>query len=518
MERQILSDDRDLPHKIQFCVEVKFVNSSTVDGVVEEETKTWHVSNTAVEYSSDFLIDGASTLDEKIANFCQHGSGWSVQRLISLQFIFLKINQLSSLSGHAYIPTPEALKTKQCFINVNNTDKYCFLYAILSLLKYDCITDRHRNRPSKYKDFFSELNFKDSDYPMCISNISKFEHSNNVSVNVLGYDTGLCSSTNDSTNPKESHHSHSYFLYYRSKYNYPSVCNLLLLQDGNNFHYVGITNLDRLLNSNLNKFTSRTWCHSCLRSFDKRAGSYEKHLPQCQSQQSADTFLYKMPAPGSIMEFTQWQKTISPVYSAYCDFESLLRPSDESGKVQQHEPIAAGCLFMSNYPNLQNTLDYDYQNFVSNDQGDNCVIKFLQHLERLATEVKLWYRDNSNKPMTPLSQNEELLHISQPACYMCKKQFSVDRTRVHDHDHLTGDYLGAACNTCNLQRRIKYPFLPVVFHNLRGYDLHHVMKYAINQFPHWNLSCIPNTSEKFLSLNCQIPNAVSLRFLILSNF
>jgi len=32
-------------------------------------------------------------------------------------------------------------------------------------------------------------------------------------------------------------------------------------------------------------------------------------------------------------------------------------------------------------------------------------------------------------------------------------------------------YRGAACNKCNLQLKLSYR-IPVVFHNLRGYDCH----------------------------------------------
>jgi hypothetical protein len=44
-----------------------------------------------------------------------------------------------------------------------------------------------------------------------------------------------------------------------------------------------------------------------------------------------------------------------------------------------------------------------------------------------------------------------------------------------DHCHLTGKYRGAAHNECNLN----YSFtqrIPVILHNLRGYDSHLIMQ------------------------------------------
>ena len=43
--------------------------------------------------------------------------------------------------------------------------------------------------------------------------------------------------------------------------------------------------------------------------------------------------------------------------------------------------------------------------------------------------------------------------------------------KVRDHCHYTGRYRGAAHRNCNLQYKIR-SYIPVVFHNLSGYDAH----------------------------------------------
>jgi len=40
--------------------------------------------------------------------------------------------------------------------------------------------------------------------------------------------------------------------------------------------------------------------------------------------------------------------------------------------------------------------------------------------------------------------------------------------------------------------------IPVVFHNLRGYDSHHIMQ-AIGKFKNLKIQVIPNTLEKYIS-------------------
>ena len=89
-------------------------------------------------------------------------------------------------------------------------------------------------------------------------------------------------------------------------------------------------------------------------------------------------------------------------------------------------------------------------------------------------------------------------------CWICMEEFDdtpnekgyKQNEKVRDHCHFTGRYRGAAHSKCNLNYR-KPDFIPVVFHNLSGYDSHLFI---------WNLSstegkidCIPNNEEKYIS-------------------
>ena len=78
--------------------------------------------------------------------------------------------------------------------------------------------------------------------------------------------------------------------------------------------------------------------------------------------------------------------------------------------------------------------------------------------------------------------------------------------RVRDHDHVSGKYRGAAHSECNQQfclRKDKQGqehsfYIPVLFHNLRGYDSHILMQ-SIGKYKDINLKVISNTMEKYIA-------------------
>ena len=84
-------------------------------------------------------------------------------------------------------------------------------------------------------------------------------------------------------------------------------------------------------------------------------------------------------------------------------------------------------------------------------------------------------------------------------CWICKEDLNGDKVR--DHCHFTGKYRGAAHNSCNLKYK-KRKFIPVVFHNLSGYDSHLFIKNL--GFTAGNIDCIPNNEEKCISFTKNI--------------
>ena len=106
------------------------------------------------------------------------------------------------------------------------------------------------------------------------------------------------------------------------------------------------------------------------------------------------------------------------------------------------------------------------------------------------------------------NEDEEIYHNSH-ICWICKQELNTDIVR--DHCHVTGKCRGAAHNKCNLKLRIPRK-LPIIFHNLQGYDGHIIFK-ELSNFD-VDIAVIPKGIDKCMSIivNRHITFIDSLQF------
>ena len=72
------------------------------------------------------------------------------------------------------------------------------------------------------------------------------------------------------------------------------------------------------------------------------------------------------------------------------------------------------------------------------------------------------------------AEEEERFQLSN-SCWICDKIFDVGDDKVRDHCHITGKYREAAHWSCNINLKLSKK-IPVIFHNLRLYDSHLIIK------------------------------------------
>ena len=106
--------------------------------------------------------------------------------------------------------------------------------------------------------------------------------------------------------------------------------------------------------------------------------------------------------------------------------------------------------------------------------------------------------------MTKLTDVRKREHEAAEKCHICLKEFNDPRNRkVRDHCYYSGVYRGAAHNNCNLKYKIP-DHIPIVFHNLSGYDAHLFIKELGRRFNKNDIGVIAENREKYISFSVKI--------------
>ena len=89
-------------------------------------------------------------------------------------------------------------------------------------------------------------------------------------------------------------------------------------------------------------------------------------------------------------------------------------------------------------------------------------------------------------------------------CHFCLKEFNdPQKKKVRSHCHYIGLYQEAAHNNCNLKCWIP-DHIPILFHNLSGYDAHLFIKELGRSFNKNNTGVIAENKEKYINFNVKI--------------
>ena len=183
----------------------------------------------------------------------------------------------------------------------------------------------------------------------------------------------------------------------------------------------------------------------------------------------------------------------------YTDFELILEPIQGASNnpnvsstrgVNVHAP-SGWCIYCHfSYGNLTNPL--------TQYRGPDCVNEFCKHI---ISEAKRLYNSFPGKPMAPLTKSQLKEYKRATKCHICFKPFSEKKRKARDHCHYSGLYRGAAHSSCNLQYKIPN-YIPVVFHNLTGYDAHlfirELAKYTTG------MDIIAKNTEDYISFSIKV--------------
>jgi len=178
----------------------------------------------------------------------------------------------------------------------------------------------------------------------------------------------------------------------------------------------------------------------------------------------------EMPAEGEITKFKSFRETIKIPFVIYADLEALLEKltvlensEDNTEKLQKHVACSYGYKVVCCY---DERLSKPFKMY----RGLDSVSKFFSDIFEEEQEILDKLREFQKTPMN-LSSDERIHQKNATTCYVCKGEFTNENPKVRDRCHVNGNNRGAACNKCNLDMELTET-IPVVFHNLKGYDSH----------------------------------------------
>ena len=128
-------------------------------------------------------------------------------------------------------------------------------------------------------------------------------------------------------------------------------------------------------------------------------------------------------------------------------------------------------------------------------RGKDAVDKFIKSILNEYNYCRKVVRKHFNKNLIMSVEEEERFEQSN-ICWICNKLIDLSDEKVRDHCHISGKYRGATYWSCNINLKVTKK-VPVIFHNLKGYDSHLIFK-ELGKF-NVKISVIPNGLEKYLA-------------------
>ena len=417
------------------------------------------------------IDNGIERILELIAVWLSEGSGWVFE---SVLLHIINIVSYFPLRGTSYIELPKELcHPKKTLVNPKNKDNRCFLWCHIRHL------NPQKKDPQRIKisdrEYVKRLDYTGVTFPVTLSDIKRIEKQNEINVSVFGYKS-----------PDSKGRGGTYPIRL-SEANFTDHMELLLIDDQNgNSHYVLIKNFDQFMSSFTKHHGRKYFCLRCLHCCSSER-TYKIHREDCLLLNGAQKI--RMPGEGSKIYFKNHKKMLPAPFVIYADFEAITEKIDScvppDGKsytstYQSHKACAYGYKLVCRYDNK-------YSKPVEIYRGGDAIDKFIVQMMNEVKDCKRIVREHFQKPLVMTFGNKRDFQ-NATKCHICEKIFEpedllildngVIKNKVRDHCHITGKYRGAAHRDCNLEWAISAENLkiPVVFHNLKGYDCHFIMQ------------------------------------------
>ena len=396
-----------------------------------------------------------------IQQWISEGSAWIIK---SVDGHFINVVKYRPLRGSSYIPLPKELQNPaKGIINIKNNDDECFRWChIRHLLPQNKNPQRIKECDKKYVE---KLDYSGIEFPVSVKQYNKIEKQNSINVNVFGYEEGQ---PHKEGQPYEEGQP---YVIYISKEKFNSCLNLLLITEGEVKHYCLLKDFNKFMYNQTNHKERKHFCMYCLQCLSSKE-HLEKHKVDCVEINGKQAI--EMPSPGSKIAFKNYRKQLPAPFVIYADFEAITEKVSEKApqksrteQYQKHTACGYGYKVVCCY-------DDKFSKPIKIYRGKMAIQKFM---EDMLAEVKYCKKvdiTHFTKPLKMTYEDEESFKRAKE-CHICKIPYITGDKKVRDHCHITGKYRGSAHEDCNLNFKLTNK-IPVVFHNLKGYDSHFIMQ------------------------------------------
>ena len=446
---------------------------------------SWKIPDKTEENIFALRGEGKKML-ESFSAYLRNGSGWMFKRILSLDIMF---SRNRPVRGSSYIPLPEGLKRTKSLINVQNKkDHHCFKWAILRHFHPILKKGGHPERIEDLKEYVDELNGIEFPTPCSERMYKRFEKNNDTSLLVFGHEVFGVLAGN-----KMKKKTRIIPLYVPTKRQERVVRLFFFKNEAGESHYCTITNMPGLVSRQVRNHNGGGThiCDYCLNHFgtQKRLDKYEE---SCSKYKAVKT---EYPKTGeNILRFRNIQNCLECPIKFYFDTESILKPIDEMrGKTRLNQRHVMSGFYL--YPVFRiEGFSMDPITYAAKGEHDE-VDRIL--VERMVETAKKVYERFKIPAKMIFDENARKLHESATTCFACKKK--LDGDKVRDHCHFTGKYRGALHSGCNLKLGQRSLIIPVLAHNISGYDSHMFVKRLTDT--KGGVSCIHDNEEKYITFS-----------------
>ena len=269
---------------------------------------------------------------------------------------------------------------------------------------------------------------------------------------------------------------------------------LFLLHDENAHHYVLILNLERFVAffKGIAHRAAQRICRNCFHLCTNRE-TYQNHVKTCSEHAAAEIVMPK--ESNTSLQFRNWKARWFLPIVLYFDTESYLvpiataQPSPSTSytvAIEKHEPCGYAIAAMEH--GTATPVYFELK------RGDNCMNKFVKSLHVLARDIYNRKRAFYGPYRSSVPARENITR-----CWICENEINDEAELVLDHCHYDGHFLGWAHQLCNTRRRTSN-FTPMIGHNIKKYDIHHICLALAECEPETKFEVIPSTDENYISL------------------